>query len=116
MAGTSEGGKRAAATNKSKHGADFYKRIGSVGGQKGRTGGFFANRELASKAGRKGGRASRRPSPELQLLERIEIGGMVAFSEEPQVIRNRYHNPAKRNGLRVSIYRSGDLTILERVE
>ena len=31
-----------------------------MGGQKGRTGGFFANRELAREAGRKGGRISRR--------------------------------------------------------
>lgn len=61
MAGTKEGGKAAAATNKSKHGADFYARIGAMGGKKGHTGGFFANRELARVAGAKGGRISRRP-------------------------------------------------------
>lgn len=60
MAGTKNGGMRAATTNKTKHGADFYARIGAMGGKKGRTGGFFANRELARKAGRKGGRISRR--------------------------------------------------------
>ena len=60
MAGTKKGGKAAAATNKSKYGADFYARIGSVGGKKGRTGGFYANRELARIAGAKGGRISRR--------------------------------------------------------
>lgn len=60
MAGTQMGGKQAADTNKRKHGADFYARIGKLGGQKGRTGGFFANRELAREAGRKGGRISRR--------------------------------------------------------
>lgn len=60
MAGTLQGGKNAAETNKKKYGADFYKRIGAKGGKKGTTGGFYANRELASKAGRKGGIKSRR--------------------------------------------------------
>lgn len=60
MAGTKAGGKAAAATNKAKYGPDFYAKIGAKGGQLGRTGGFFANRELAREAGRKGGRVSRR--------------------------------------------------------
>lgn len=60
MAGTKEGGKKAAARNKAKHGADFYARIGAKGGQNGRTGGFAANPELARIAGAKGGRISRR--------------------------------------------------------
>lgn len=60
MAGTKEGGKAAAATNRAKYGADFYSKIGAKGGKKGRTGGFFANRELARAAGAKGGRISRR--------------------------------------------------------
>ena len=60
MAGTITGGKNAAKTNKERHGSDFYARIGSLGGQKGKTGGFYANRELAREAGRKGGRISKR--------------------------------------------------------
>ena len=60
MAGTKQGGKAAAATNKAKYGADFYAKIGAVGGKKGHTGGFFANRELARQAGAKGGPISRR--------------------------------------------------------
>jgi uncharacterized protein len=60
MAGTKEGGRAAAETNKKKYGSDFYAAIGAKGGKKGRTGGFFANRELAREAGRKGGRISRR--------------------------------------------------------
>lgn len=60
MAGTKEGGKKAAAANKAKYGPDFYAKIGAKGGQKGTTGGFFANRELARIAGAKGGRISRR--------------------------------------------------------
>lgn len=60
MAGTKAGAKKAALTNKARHGADFYARIGRKGGQKGTTGGFFANRDLARIAGAKGGKKSRR--------------------------------------------------------
>lgn len=60
MAGTKTGGKAAAQTNKAKYGSDFYAKIGASGGKKGRTGGFFANRELARAAGARGGRISRR--------------------------------------------------------
>jgi uncharacterized protein len=60
MAGTQQGGRAAAATNRAKYGADFYAKIGAMGGKRGRTGGFWANRELAREAGRKGGRISRR--------------------------------------------------------
>lgn len=60
MAGTKAGGKAAAITNKIQHGEDFYKRIGAIGGKIGRTGGFYANRELAREAGRKGGIKSKR--------------------------------------------------------
>jgi uncharacterized protein len=64
MAGTTEGGRIAAKKNKSKHGVDFYARIGAMGGKKGRTGGFYANRDLARKAGAKGGQVSRRNKQE----------------------------------------------------
>jgi general stress protein YciG len=60
MAGTIAGGKAAASTNKTRYGTDFYAKIGAKGGKKGKTGGFFANRELARIAGSKGGRISRR--------------------------------------------------------
>lgn len=60
MAGTKDGGKAAAQTNKKKYGSDFYAKIGAMGGKKGHTGGFYANRELARKAGAIGGRISRR--------------------------------------------------------
>jgi len=60
MPGTVKGGKQAADTNKKKYGKDFYARIGAMGGKKGTTGGFAANRELARIAGAKGGRISRR--------------------------------------------------------
>lgn len=60
MAGTKEGGIKAAITNKLKNGSDFYARIGRKGGQNGHTGGFAANPELAKIAGAKGGRKSKR--------------------------------------------------------
>ena len=60
MAGTKAGGQKAAQTNKAKHGADFYAKVGAKGGKLGRTGGFAANPELARIAGAKGGRISRR--------------------------------------------------------
>lgn len=60
MVGTKAGGMKAAATTKRRHGDDFYSRIGKKGGQNGHTGGFAANRALASLAGRKGGKKSRR--------------------------------------------------------
>lgn len=62
MAGTKEGGKKAAATNKAKYGKNFYAEIGAKGGRNGHTGGFAANPELAKIAGRRGGLISRRGS------------------------------------------------------
>ena len=65
MAGTLQGGKRAAQTNKERHGEDFYQRIGKLSnasweknGRKPR--GFAANPERARAAGRKGGLKSRK--------------------------------------------------------
>lgn len=60
MPGNKVGGLKARDTNKARYGEDFYKKIGSVGGKKGTTGGFWADRELARRAGAIGGRKSRR--------------------------------------------------------
>lgn len=60
MSGTRLGGKKAALTNIARNGFDFYKRIGSKGGQHGHTGGFYGNPEKAREAGRKGGLKSKR--------------------------------------------------------
>lgn len=63
MAGTIQGGRRAAQKNKQKHGSDFYARIGRLGGRRSRTGGFAAGREgrkRASYYGAIGGSISRR--------------------------------------------------------
>jgi general stress protein YciG len=60
VAGTKAGGAKAAKTNRERYGVDFYRHIGQIGGRKGHTGGFAANRELARIAGAKGGRNSKR--------------------------------------------------------
>jgi general stress protein YciG len=60
MAGTKEGARKAYLATIERHGADFYSRIGRKGGKNGHTGGFYANRELARRAGAIGGRKSRR--------------------------------------------------------
>jgi general stress protein YciG len=72
MPGTVNGGRQAAETNKKKYGKDFYARIGAVGGKKGTTGGFAANRELARLAGAKGGRISRRRKAEVVAPAEVE--------------------------------------------
>lgn len=59
MAGTREGGLKAAAKNKARD-PNFYSKIGKKGGANGHTGGFAANPELARIVGAKGGRISRR--------------------------------------------------------
>jgi len=59
MAGSVESGKKAAKTL-TKDNPNYYRIIGALGGKKGTTGGFFADRELARTAGAKGGRISKR--------------------------------------------------------
>jgi uncharacterized protein len=59
MAGSIEGGKKAAATNKDKFGKDYYKKVGALGG-KAKVPKGFAISGKAIEAGRKGGTISRR--------------------------------------------------------
>ena len=49
-----------AKTTKTRHGNDFYSRIGTIGGSKKGPKGFAVDRELAKEAGRRGGLKSRR--------------------------------------------------------
>lgn len=65
MAGTRAGGLAAARTNKAKYGKDFYKKIGSDGGKKGGTGGFYYMKvtgqvDKIREIGSRGGKISRR--------------------------------------------------------
>lgn len=77
MAGTKEGGRKAAATNKERYGERFYAEIGSKGGKLGRTGGFASDKvgrdgltglERARVAGIKGGRIGKR-GPVVKVVE-----------------------------------------------
>ena len=61
MAGTKAGGKKAAATNKSKYGNDWYSKIGSMGGKAHVIKGFaLMTPEKHAEASRKGGKISKR--------------------------------------------------------
>ena len=71
MAGSKEGGLKAVKSTKARHGDDFYKKIGQIGGRNGHTGGFYANPKLARIAGKKGGLISQINS-ERPLEERRE--------------------------------------------
>jgi uncharacterized protein len=59
MAGTYEGGLKAAQKILERD-PNHFKRIGAIGGSRGTTGGFYADRELARIAGAKGGKVSKR--------------------------------------------------------
>lgn len=60
MAGNKIGGMKAAKKNKEKYGDNWYASIGRKGGQASTTGGFWSNRKLASTAGIRGGKLSKR--------------------------------------------------------
>jgi general stress protein YciG len=60
MAGTKKGGLKAASTNKTRYGKEFYARIGAIGGKKTGLKGFALDRDRARRAGQIGGRISRR--------------------------------------------------------
>ncbi len=61
MSGNKQGGLRAAATNKERHGKDYYARLGKQGGSiKGLKKGFAAmDKDKVRAAGAKGGKLSR---------------------------------------------------------
>lgn len=61
MAGTVAGGKAAAESNIKRYGEDYYKLMGQRGGRRCVPKGFAMNHKLASIAGARGGRISRRP-------------------------------------------------------
>lgn len=100
MSGTITGGIKASQTNKERHGSDFYKRIGSKGGKRGKTGGFASNPELARTAGAKGGRTSARGlalkhMSDEQLSERekrMELHKLVlSYKRSVDYYSNRYN-------------------------
>jgi uncharacterized protein len=90
VAGTKAGGRSAAETNKRKYGADLYGRIGALGGKKGRTGGFYANRELVRIAGAKGGRTKK--------ASQYQDRGAGPHSQHHQQQSGPRHPPRTRRG------------------
>ena len=62
VAGNKAGGQRCAATNKARYGANYYVKLGHLGGSAPTRypKGFAANREAARRGGALGGRISRR--------------------------------------------------------
>lgn len=100
MAGTVAGGLKAKEKNIKRFGKDYYRDIGSVGGQKSRGGGFAqgeAGRERARRAGSVGGSTSRRAGNKLyeykgQMMTAFDIG--MELGVNANTIRARY----ARNG------------------
>lgn len=75
MPGNKIGGLKAREANLKRHGEDFYKRIGAIGGKAptNKPKGFAANPELARRAGAKGGKISkRRPMKKKDDIEEAE--------------------------------------------
>lgn len=98
MAGTYDGGKAAAATNKSKYGPDFYARIGVLGGRSGHTGGFASNRARASWAGAIGGRKSKRTPMTEEEWVKYQQEHSVCRRGHAYTVDNVYLNPKKPRG------------------
>ena len=82
MSGTRIGGKKAAETNKKRHGKTFYVDIGRMGGKNGHTGGFAADHERAKIAGRKGGLISSKNSILTLEERRNEVEEMLRQERE----------------------------------
>lgn len=80
-------------TTYKRHGRDFYKRIGHIGGHNSHKGGFQEGSDLAKEAGRKGGLKSRRTfhynyayTQTFNLTEK----NLISFTQENQKYKNFY--------------------------
>ena len=88
MSGTVKGGLKAAKTNLKRQGKDYYKRIGSIGGKRSKTGGFASNKvgkdgltgaERAKIAGAKGGAISKRkPASIKDITQKVQAASKLA--------------------------------------
>lgn len=96
MPGTKAGGIKARDKNLKLHGKDFYKRIGTMGGRSGHTGGFAANPELARIVGAKGGSKSKRSSENVKIInqnsKRIKdlAGKGVSYTDIARMLKVPY--------------------------
>lgn len=95
MAGTIEGGQKAAATNKKRYGEGFYVDIGAKGGKNGKTCGILAVMSTA------------RPlsiNPKYKVLDTGVVLGLTGLPRKPQVdakgyLRVQVRAPGKKNGV-----------------
>lgn len=78
MAGTKAGARKARQKIEERYGADFYSRIGKVGGKAQVPKGFAMNPELASEAGKRGGTVSRRGPVKKSMVRKINDGESLA--------------------------------------
>ena len=70
MPGTKKGGALARDTNRTRHGDDFYARIGAKGGaKKGVKKGFAADPARAARVGQIGGKNSKRGPAKIKVVE-----------------------------------------------
>lgn len=81
MAGSKEGARKAVETNRAKYGADFYSRIGKIGGKRSANGGFatslvgkdgLTGPQRAKIAGATGGKKSKRGPAKRVIEEEVE--------------------------------------------
>lgn len=82
MSGTKVGGLKAAQTNKTLHGENFYKDIGRKGGLNGNTGGFNSHPELAREMGKKMGKLTKRGKRIVSMVGIGENGGYRVTYED----------------------------------
>jgi general stress protein YciG len=127
MSGTKAGGIKAAATNRAKHGEDFYVRIGKKGGHNSRTGGFASDaigkdgltgRERARMAGTIGGFKSRRgPAKRDSSGRAINADGSLCKSGRPkkEVVEIIVPEGATRENIHLwqKLFRHGETSIGE---
>lgn len=82
MPGTKKGGALARDTNRARHGADFYARIGAKGGaKKGVKKGFAADPTRAARVGKIGGKNSKRGPAKTQVVE-VAVNAMPQAQEQ----------------------------------
>ena len=100
MSGTRSGGIKTAKTNRKIYGKNFYKEIGAKGGKVKGLKGFALNRELARKAGAKGGAKSVRNNTTataknvykiLELHEKGMVASDIAKKLKLTPVCVRYH-------------------------
>lgn len=96
--GTKDGAKKARETNMARYGKDWYAKIGRKGGQNGKgpdyKGGFAGDKELARKAGAKGGKISKRGPAEKKTKKEDKLyrSSEQIINQRKKELERRIHN------------------------